>query len=176
MGVKVQDKISRLKQRQSPSDRVIAKLQSSKQLLSDKAAAKARALLKGDKGDPGPPGPPGPKGDKGDPGKDGITPQLGVDYVVYHGKDGKDGRNGTNGVISILDLGDDSTSLLSTTITYTGDLVTRIDYSDGQFKELTYNVDDTIATIVWHRATDVVTKTFGYGIGGAVTSVTVTIV
>jgi hypothetical protein len=167
---KIKDKISVIKSRPSPSEKVARR-------LKDDAEAKRMAALrgeKGEKGDTGPQGPPGPKGEKGDKGEDGRTPQLGIDYVVVLGKDGRDGKNGTNG-ISIIS-GDDTTSLTSATFTYTGDLVTRVDYTGGEYKIITYNGDDTVNTIVWYRTADTVTKTFAYDGNGNVTSVSVVIV
>jgi len=176
MGVKVADKISRLKNRQSPASRVESRLTASKKLLEDETIAKARALLKGAKGEKGDKGDKGDQGDQGPPGVDGRTPVAGIDFIIHHGRDGKDGKIGRDGITTIISGGDDATALLSAVIQYTGDLVTRIDYSDGQFKVLTYNVDSTINTIVWNRGVDVVTKTFVYDGAGNVTNVTVTIV
>lgn len=169
MGVSVKDKISAAKRRSSPANRVAAKLGASKKLLEDEAIAKARALLKGEKGDKGDPGPQGPKGDKGDKGNDGHTPVVGVDFIIHHGKDGADGKHGRDGDTGLTD----DTVLQDAVFTYTGDLVTRIDYADGQSKVLTYNVDDTINTITWDRVSHIVTKTFAYDGFGNVTSVDV---
>jgi hypothetical protein len=169
MGVSVKDKLSAVRQRQSPASKVAAKLSASKKLLDDEAIARARALLKGDKGDPGSPGPPGPKGDKGDRGDPGHTPVVGVDFIIHHGKDGLDGHNGKDADTALTD----DTVLQDATFTYTGDLVTRIDYADGQSKVLTYNADDSINTIVWDRISHIVTKTFTYDAFSKVLSVDV---
>jgi hypothetical protein len=169
MGVSVKDKLSAVKQRQSPASKVAAKLNASKKLLDDEAIAKARALLKGDKGDKGDPGPQGPKGDKGDKGDPGHTPIAGIDFIIHHGKDGEDGRQGRDGDTGLTD----DTVLQDATFTYTGDLVTRIDYADGQSKVLTYNADDSINTIVWDRISHIVTKTFTYDAFSKVLSVDV---
>lgn len=170
MVVRARDKIAAIRGKTPPAVKVAQK-------LKDDSEARRRAALKGDKGDPGPPGPQGPMGPagpKGEKGEDGHTPQLGIDYVVIHGRDGRDGRNGTNG-ISIVS-GDDTTSLTSATFTYTGDLVTRVDYTGGEYKIITYNGDDTVNTIIWYRTADTVTKTFTYDGNGNVTGVNVSIV
>ena len=40
----------------------------------------------------------GPSGKDGRDGKDGKTPELGIDYIVMHGRDGRDGVDGRQGV------------------------------------------------------------------------------
>ena len=102
----------------------------------------------------------------------GDKPRPGIDYFVMHGKDGRDGRNGQPGIAG--ESGGDSL-LEDSTFTYTDGLVTRIDYESGQYKELSYNVDDTVHTVVWHRDTDIVTKTFTYNGDGTVASIDVEI-
>ena len=154
------NKLTNLKNRKSPSERVNERLQKERE-------TKYLDSIRGPKGDTGPMGPTGPKGDKGD------KPIEGIDYVVIHGKDGKDGRNGTQGVDG--DSGIDAVILSSSTITYTDGLVTSIAYADGQSKTFTYNVDDTVDTMVWDRIVETVTKQFSYNVDGTVSTITVTI-
>jgi len=129
---------------------------------------------KGERGDPGKTGPKGDAGKTGPKGEKGDKPTRGVDYVIQHGRNGRDGRDGKDGVVVVG--GDDTTSLTSASFTYTGDLVTRIDYDGGEYKTISYNGDDTVSTIVWYRTADTVTKTFTYDGGGKVTAVNVSIV
>lgn len=61
-----------------------------------------------------------------------------------------------------------------TAFTYTGSDLTRVDYADGTYKTFAYD-QGRLATLVHHRATDVVTKAFIYDVDGTLTNIDVTI-
>jgi len=54
--------------------------------------------------------------------------------------------------------------------TFTGELITRIDYDGGAYKVLTYNADESVNTVTLTDGDDVTTKTFNYE-GGNLTSI-----
>lgn len=63
---------------------------------------------------------------------------------------------------------------VDSTLTYVSGNLTRINYTDGQSKILTYNADGSLAQLVWDRGNDTVTKVFNY-ISGALVGIDVTI-
>lgn len=59
-----------------------------------------------------------------------------------------------------------SSGLPGPSFTYTGDVLTRIDYNDGSYKTLSY-VDGYLSVMDFHRygETDIIRKTFSYSLG-----------
>lgn len=60
----------------------------------------------------------------------------------------------------------------SPTFTYSGDDISRIDYSNGRYKTFTYNVDGDVSTLTYYRVDDTLTRTFNYDVNGNLTSIT----
>ena len=86
--------------------------------------------------------------------------------VILSGE-GLRGEKGDTG-----DAGSDGGSPLSgPAFTFTGELITRIDYDGGEYKLLTYNADESVNTVTLTIGDDVTTKTFNYE-GGNLTSIT----
>jgi hypothetical protein len=61
--------------------------------------------------------------------------------------------------LNSLAISDQYVNLSEPTLTYTWDLLTRIDYPNGKYKVFAYNVDDTLASIDYNNE---YTKTFTY--------------
>lgn len=56
--------------------------------------------------------------------------------------------------------------------TWSNDKISRIDYSSGSFKLLSYNPNDTLAVVVSTNAFYTITKTFNYNVDGTINSIT----
>ena len=87
--------------------------------------------------------------------------------MTGEGLRGEKGEKGDAG-----DAGSDGTATLTgPSFTFTGELITRIDYDGAAFKVLTYNADESVNTVTLTIGDDVTTKTFNYT-GGNLTSIT----
>jgi hypothetical protein len=62
----------------------------------------------------------------------------------------------------------------SPTLTYTGDVLTRVEYSNGDYNELFYN-NGNLAQVDIHKGSTITRKTFTY-VNGLLTQVTEAIV
>jgi len=86
--------------------------------------------------------------------------------MTGEGLRGEKGEKGEKG-----DAGSDgAAALFGPAFTFTGELITRIDYDGGEYKLLTYNADESVNTVTLTDGDDVTTKTFNYE-GGNLTSI-----
>jgi len=128
----------------------------------------------GIQGDVGPQGPigqtgaTGPKGDKGDTGIQGATGATGA--TGPQGPQGIQGIQGDKGDKG--DKGEDATVFTGPNFSYTPTgLLQRIDYDNGAYKIINYNVDETVNTVVLNESGNITTKTFSYNVDGTVSEI-----
>jgi hypothetical protein len=60
--------------------------------------------------------------------------------------------------------GYDENSNQSSTLTYTNNNLTRIDYINGSYKTFTYDIDNKLIASIFHNLNNIITKTFIYDI------------
>ena len=90
------------------------------------------------------------------------------------GSSGATGTSGTSG--SSGSSGSERFPILSdSAFIYSGDTLTRINYADGQYKTFIYNVNGTINTVFWYRITESVTKVLTYNIDDTIASIDITV-
>tara|TARA_Y100000289_G_C3889935_1_gene133403 strand:- start:332 stop:751 length:420 start_codon:yes stop_codon:yes gene_type:complete len=60
----------------------------------------------------------------------------------------------------------------SPTFTYSGDDISRIDYTNGRYKTFTYDANGTLTQLVYYRVDNTLTRTFNYDANNNLLSIT----